>query len=92
MPYIKQDKRVVLDPQISQLVAEIERHTDDNIPGVVNYVITKMFISLCERKCANYAFYNLLLGVLSAVGFELYRKKVALYEDAALERNGDILP
>jgi hypothetical protein len=91
MPYIKQDKRDILDPVIDELmVALVNLEIDDpmnNMEGNINYVFTRLL-----KKCYgdSYAELNDALGVLSAVQLEFYRRVAVPYEDQKIYDNGDV--
>lgn len=88
MPYIKQEDRERLNDDISILADEI---TDDRMgrPGEMNYTVSKL-IDLVYGDDMRYADYNEVLGFLEGIKLELYRRKVAPYEDIKLEENGDL--
>ena len=57
--------------------------------GTLNYIITR----LCHwwlGQTPNYEQFNSVLGVLEAVRLELYRRKIAPYEDGKVYQHGDI--
>ena len=81
MPYIKQDKRQILDVHAGGASAI----------GELNYVITKLALRFLGSE-PDYAAYNAVIGVLECAKQEMYRRAVAPYEDKAIERNGDIYP
>ncbi len=79
MPYIKQDKRM--------LVGYSELPTN---AGELNYVLTIMILSYMKLMGDKYQTYNDVLGVLEAIKQELYRRKIAPYEDQKIRDNGDV--
>ena len=91
MPYIKQDKRDILDPAIAELFTLlINLQLDDesnNMEGNMNYIFTKLL-----KQCYgdSYGEINDALGVLSAVQLEFYRRVAAPYEDQKIYDNGDV--
>lgn len=87
MPYIAPEDRVSFDKKLEPLLEWIR---NIKIPsGHLNYVITKTVLTyLGERP--NYELFNSALGVLDAVSRELYRRKVAPYEDLKIATNGDV--
>lgn len=87
MPYIPAEERRELDPYIETLVTQLKKTPSEKIDGKLNYVITKMLISLYSPSYFNY---NRALGVLSAVSHEFYRRRVAVYEDKKIEEHGDV--
>lgn len=79
-PYIKQADRENLD--ISNI-----KPSD---AGELNYVISSLVSQYLERKEVRYTNLNEIIGVLTAVQKEFYRRVVAPYEDKKIEENGDI--
>lgn len=85
MPYIKESRRPQLDAVINQLVVSVAE------PGDLNYVITRVLLrALGPTEGRRYRDYCTVLGTLSAVDKEMYRRAIAAYEDECIERNGDI--
>lgn len=82
MPYISWQVRQEMDRALKPLLGLMLT------PGELNYVITTI---LLRCGCpADYSDYNSLLGVLECVKLELYRRRVAPYEDKKKEENGDV--
>lgn len=79
MPYIKADRRIAINN------GEIPKNA-----GELNYWITTNIRLYLESKGEKYQNYNDVLGVLSAIPLELYRRKIAPYEDLKKEANGDV--
>lgn len=79
MPYIPLNRR-----QAIMIKDEIPKTA-----GELNYQLSMMIRMYYESKGESYQTYNDILGVLSAISHELYRRKIAPYEDKAIERNGD---
>lgn len=85
MPYIKsEEQRLELEYPIEKLITIIKDEGD------LNFVITTLISKYVKEKGKNYATLNTVLGVLSAVAREFYRRVVAPYEDIKIEENGDI--
>lgn len=59
-------------------------------PGELNFVITKLVHAYIQRQGESYQAYNDVLGALEGAKMELYRRKVAPYEDTKIEQNGDV--
>lgn len=80
MPYIHQARR-------EDLLTEFPKTA-----GELNFTITKLIQSyiLLTGKGTNYTTYNEVMGVLSCVTQELYRRVVAPYENVKCETNGDV--
>ena len=91
MPYIKQDKRDVLDPAIAELftlLINLQLNTEsNNMEGNMNYVFTKL-LKQCYGE--SYGEINDALGVISAVQLEFFRRVAAPYEDQKIYDNGDV--
>lgn len=89
MPYIIREKRSVLEPAVLEL-AETFRNLDDdgNFAGNLNYVITRLLSALYPSP--NYQRFNDMVGALECCKLELYRKKVAPYEDIKERENGPV--
>ena len=58
--------------------------------GELNYFITKVITNYIMTRGESYQTYNDVLGILTAIPLELYRRKIAQYEDEAIKRNGDV--
>lgn len=88
MPYIKQEDRDFLQPELGELIRDITTYyPSSQQPGVINYVITKILKST-NPQCYND--YNTLIGVLECAKLELHRKMVAPYEDKKEAENGEV--
>ncbi len=84
MPYIPQDRRRSLDEHFFGVVNEIENE------GELNYVFMRILVLLLKKWGVNYARLNTMMGVLSCVSAEFYRRVVASYEAAKISENGDL--
>jgi hypothetical protein len=78
MPYISQADRAAL----------AER--DPKTAGELNYLVTKLCLRYLAANGVSYAHFNDILGALEGVKFELYRRKIAQYEDLKRDLNGDV--
>jgi len=89
MPYIVKDKRAMLDPAVQSL-ADAFRSLDDegNFAGNLNYVLSKLFMTLYPS--ANYRRFNEMIGALECCKLELYRKRIAPYEEFKERENGPL--
>jgi hypothetical protein len=87
MPYIKPEKRPVIDC----LVEPILDNLDSMDEGDLNYLFSCI---LWERFLRNhrYATLNSNVGILECVKQEFYRRMGAPMEDEKIVENGDILP
>lgn len=84
MPYIKQDKRALLDPHLQALAGEITAE------GEMNYCIYKLSCLLIEKMGESYATYSMCGSAMEHAKLEWYRRRVAPYEDRKIAENGDI--
>lgn len=91
MPYIKQEKRDVLNPAIDAVVDALRQlESDDdknNFEGNVNYVFTTI---IAKSYDVSYRSINDVLGVLKGVSDEYYRRVAAPYENQKAHDNGDV--
>jgi hypothetical protein len=79
MPYIKQENREYLDGYGDPLDA-----------GELNYVLTTIVHQYWEDNGQNYQAFNDILGALEGCKLEIYRRKIAPYEDQKILENGDV--
>ena len=91
MPYIKQENRDILDPEIENLFVRLinMQCTDEenNMEENVNYIFTKL-LKMCYGE--SYEEINNALGVISAVQLEFYRRVAVPYENQAQFEHGDV--
>lgn len=85
MPYIKQSQR----QNLSYLTEALKDGTIDNA-GELNYILTKMCIDYLEHSAPGYQSYNDVIGALEGAKLEMYRRRVAPYEDKKIIENGDV--
>ena len=87
MPYINEEVRTVwMNMGLEDLLRYIKRATP---PGDLNYIIT-MILSKALGENPNYARFNEIIGVLECCKLEMYRRKIAKYEDQKIKENGDV--
>jgi len=79
MPYIKEQQRKELDLGCVPANA-----------GELNYAIHHIISEYMKMRDVSYQAYNDVIGALEAAKLELYRRRVASYEDYKIEENGDI--
>jgi len=60
--------------------------------GELNYAIHQLISNYLENSNHNYQACNDVMGVLSCVSSEFYRRIVAPYEDKKIVQNGDVEP
>ena len=90
MPYIDDDLRKGVDEEIVTLAETIEGacHNVSTRDGVLNYTICRLITLLYKDE--SYFNYNRAMGVLECAKFELYRRRIARYEDIKIAGNGDL--
>lgn len=81
MPYIKDEARWRFDP-----VGELHPAN----AGELNYVLTRIAHNYWLNNGENYQAFNDIIGALEGAKLELYRRKVAPYEDIKIAENGDV--
>lgn len=59
-------------------------------PGELNFAITLIVLGYVAREGARYTSYNDALGALEGAKLELYRRRIAPYEDGKIAENGDV--
>lgn len=96
MPYIRDEKRMTLDPVIDELhrtLVELEMDDEmNNMEGNINYTFTRLLMMVYgDRSSTNYSQINDAMGVLNSVTAEYYRKVAAPYEDQKAFENGDVV-
>jgi len=79
MPYINQDRR-----------DDVVHTWDYKTAGEFNYAVTKMITYYIEKNGESYQTYNDIMGALEGIKLELYRRKIAPYEDKKIKENGDV--
>ncbi len=79
MPYIKKEKRKGV---IMSRMAENA--------GELNFLITDIVTGYLIKKGEKYQTYNDIIGALEGAKLELYRRKIAPYEDKKIDENGDV--
>ncbi len=58
--------------------------------GELNYMFSKIIDIYIKSKGKSYQTFNDILGALSGQSQEIYRRKIAPYEDRKCEVNGDV--
>jgi hypothetical protein len=88
MPYIPRKDR----PQYQEAVQAIAKliPQDRNLrPGHMNYVLSLLIEKVYGREM-RYADHNEVMGLLTCVAEEFYRRKSAPYEDKKVKDEGDL--
>lgn len=104
MPYISQEERDILDTHIDETVNQIhlilikqrlkdgKEETDyRDVDGKLNYCITELLVKTMKLDSdPRYTKINTVLGILSGIALEFYRRLGGPYESTAITKNGDI--
>jgi hypothetical protein len=96
MPYIPKEQREHLDPELSTLIDRISLYDDDERPGAVNYVLTRIVHAAFldagkdDKYPPHYRSYAEAVAALECAKLELYRVFVVPYEDDKRQQNGSI--
>ncbi len=92
MPYIKQENRdrILVDVDSEFYSEKLIDYGDIHSAGELQYAMAVMFKSYIKRKGLNYQNCNDIMGALAGAQMEFYRRVVSVYEDGAIERNGDV--
>ena len=94
MPYIQQFERKRYNDLINQLTESLlEKFPGENgkdySEGDLNYIISSIVWKLFKKK-RSYSNGNKLMGVLSCVQHEFYRRQLSKYEDEKIKSSGDL--
>jgi hypothetical protein len=79
MPYITREQRERLDILARQI----------KDAGELNYCLTRTILEYLGEN-PRYQNYNDVIGVLECMKQEIYRRKIASYEDKKIIENGDV--
>lgn len=92
MPYIKNEDKEYLNimdrDEEGYKVSGIYFNAEN--PGQLNYSITMLVDYYLKSKGESYQTYNDIVGALECCKIELYRRKIAPYEDKKIQENGDV--
>ncbi len=87
-PYIKQDRRTELDPEIDILIEKAKR------VGELNYIITRLLDGYIHKFAGiegiDYNAINAIMGVFECAKLEFYRRQAAKYEDKKKKLNSEV--
>jgi hypothetical protein len=87
-PYIEPTVRPPLDEVLEPLIKRLQARKSERWRDAdLNYCITRLVHALYEER---YVEYNAAIGMLECVKMELYRERVAPYEDKKKALNGDV--
>jgi hypothetical protein len=79
VPYIKRERR-----------QDFTSPGHPETAGEINYLFTKIALKYIEDKGESYQAYNDIAGAVHLMLLELERRRIGIYEDEAILRNGDL--
>lgn len=85
MPYIKQERRDLLDPSIDEVIFALAQM--DAGMGDLNYVVTRLMIGMGAQ---GYTEMSAVRAVANDAADEYYARLMRPYEDRKIKDNGDI--
>jgi len=92
MPYIKQEFRDMLYPELDAMAKKIneinQKHPNQTKDGLLNFTLTEILNQVYPN--ARYHDYNEIIGFLECCKMEYYRKKISPYEDMKESENGSV--
>ncbi len=88
MPYISRGERKQYAKLLEDLAAMIPQDRLKR-PGHMNYVVS-LLINKVYGTTLRYADHNEILGVLTSIQSEFYRRNTAPYEDQKIIEEGDL--
>jgi hypothetical protein len=89
MPYIETEAREALQGSLDQLINSLGGRDGSWLEGEVNYVFCKILYTWWKHR-ERYSRAVDIMGTLSCVAQEFYRRVIVPYEDGAAEINGDV--
>lgn len=98
MPYIKSERRPRFDAivEVFSHMGMEKVHTPFGYSslstvgaGDMVYLFTRLLVAWLPKE-PTFSEYSTALGILEAAKLELYRRRVAPYENSRLEENGDV--
>jgi hypothetical protein len=89
MPYIDHQYRKDWDEILEPAMACLGDLSKEISAGELNYILTRLIMAWAGPS-PDYSTYNAVMGVLECVKQELYRRKIAPFEDDKKRINGDV--
>jgi hypothetical protein len=87
MPYTEGE----LDDLLKPFVSELLEMPKEKIAGEINRIICRLYVLLNrDGVVKKYFDRSWFIGTVVNAILEIYRREIAVYENAAIERNGDI--
>ncbi len=88
MPYIGRQDRGQYQELLNELAKIIPQDRMAR-PGHMNYIVS-LLIEKVYGSSMRYSDHNEVIGVLSSIQLEFYRRKTAPYEDLKIKEEGDL--
>ena len=86
LPYIPKEDRGKFDRIVEEVLEVLNRDVERQ-DGELNYLFTRILLSVYKPKYFNY---NRAMGLLESIKQEFYRRFIASYEDSKIREHGDI--
>lgn len=86
MPYIKPERRKRFQKNVSALAKSAENYGD------LNYLLTTLLDGYLNKTKRKYDDYNSVIGCLESCKLEMYRRRIAEYENEKILENTDVFP
>lgn len=90
MPYIKKKDRGKFDVYLEGYSPKEYGNICDHA-GELNYLLTTVCLGYIKRHGIRYQTFNDIVGVLTCMVHEFYRRMIGPYEDLKIAENGDVL-
>ena len=71
---------------------QINRGRNPENAGQLNYLLTMICSQYLKDNDERYQTYNDIIGVLTCIQHETYRRKIGPYEEIKIKENGDLPP
>lgn len=92
MPYIKQELREELAPEIFAFIEKVnkiyEQNPSNTRDGLLNYSFTTMLHHIYPKN--KYHELNEIIGMMECMKQEFYRTRIGPYENEKMQENGDV--
>ena len=94
MPYIKREDRIKWQGMLEEISAQFDQIPEKQQDGELNYLVSSILLKVYEKEGEkrSYFKFNRMMGVLTSITQEAYRRRVAPYEDTKIIENSDIIP
>jgi hypothetical protein len=88
VPYIDKDSRSHLDRRLAPVSELLKAMGVAEKPGLLNYALTKLVLT--SLPLDTYAQLSVAHSQLTMAAAELYRRRIAAYEDVKIKEAGDV--